>query len=96
MLMKEQIILSFVKGIAKTSGVVTILALVSGIWYMVNETINCYTDDNKETVKDENNVIVENTDLLAKDDNMSYIEAIHEEDRVEDSKYRYIFDKLVL
>ena len=92
MLMKEQIILSFVKGIAKTSGVVTILALVSGIWYMVNETINCYTDDNKETVKDENNVIVENTDLLAKDDNMSYIEAIH----VEDSKYRYIFDKLVL
>ena len=91
MLMKEQIILSFVKGIAKTSGVVTILALVSGIWYMVNETINCYTDDNKETVKDENNVIVENTDLLTKDDNMSYIE-----DRVEDSKYRYIFDKLVL
>ena len=94
--MREQVILSFVKGIAKTSGVVTILALVGGIWYFVNETINFYADDSKETVKDENNIILEDNVLSTKDDSMSYIEDIHEEDSAESSKYKYILDKMVL
>ena len=99
MLMKEEIILSFFKGIAKTSGVVTILALVGGVWYIVNETMNCYTNDMKgsqgESEKEDNDVIVDDNVLSTKDDTMSYVEDINIEDSVESSKFKHIFDKII-
>lgn len=107
MLIKEKIILSFFKGVAKTSGVVTILALVGGVWYIVNETMNSYTNDmegpqGKSEKKDngviikDNNVIVDDNVLSTKDDTMSYVEDINIEDSVESSKFKHIFDKIVL
>lgn len=114
MLIKEEIILSFFKGIAKTSGVVTILALVGGVWYIVNETMNSYTNDIKgpqgEFEKKDNDVIIKDNDVIikdndvivvdnvlsAKDDTMSYVEDINIEDSVESSKFKHIFDKIVL
>jgi hypothetical protein len=95
MLMKEEIILSFFKGIAKTSGVVTILALVGGVWYIVNETMNCYTNDMKGSEKEDNDVIVDDNVLSTKDDTMSYVEDINIEDSVESSKFKHIFDKII-
>lgn len=96
MLIKEQVILSFVKGIAKTSGVVTILALVGGIWYIANEKIKRYTGEIKESVKEDRDVIVEDNVLSTKEDTMSYVEDINIEDNGESSKFKHIFDKMIL
>lgn len=95
MFIKEQIILSFVKGMSKTAGVVMVLSLVGGIWYIVKEHSNY---DNKEFIVEE----LSRGESIMKDDNMSYIDDINEEyriedkDRIESSKYKKIFDKIVL
>lgn len=102
MFIKEQIILSFVKGMSKTAGVVMVLSLVGGIWYIVKEHSNY---DNKEFIveelsKGDNKKTIKES--IMKDDNMSYIDDINEEyriedkDRIESSKYKKIFDKIVL
>jgi hypothetical protein len=101
MSLEDQMFTSFVKGVAKTTGVLTVLSVIGGIWYIKTNVFNdsklCSENEviineiSKDTSNDENIKNKDNIEQDLKDDiTMSFIDV-----KVDgNSKYKKVLDKI--
>lgn len=97
MLSEEKILESFVKSIAKTTGVITVLSVIGGILYITtdffkqkeksyNTILTDYNTNNKNFDKNKNIEQELNDDI-----SMAFLEDTNEE---ETAKYKEVLDKI--
>lgn len=97
MLLEEKILESFVKSIAKTTGVITVLSVIGGILYITTDVFKQKEKpyDTKLTDHNTNNGNFDkntNTEPELNDDiSMAFLEDTNEEETV---KYKEVLDKL--
>ena len=97
MLLEEKILESFVKSIAKTTGVITVLSVIGGILYITTDVFK-QKEKSYNTILTEHNTNNKNFDKnknidqeLHDDISMAFLEDTNEE---ETAKYKEVLDKI--
>jgi hypothetical protein len=71
MSIREQLFTSFIKGIGKTSGAVTIFGLLGATWYFYNKNTNSLTIGRKEKTTETGDIVLHEVELESETEGQS-------------------------